>query len=86
MRFRRLAAIGALGLSLMSASCADSSEPTIETSDEQATNCDPNYTGCVPLVPYDLDCADIARSVEVIGDDVHGFDGDGDGYGCETYG
>jgi hypothetical protein len=46
--------------------------------------CDPNYRGaCVPKVPYDLDCADISGSVVVVGRDVHGFDGDGDGIGCE---
>lgn len=51
----------------------------------QSASCDPNYTGCVPNVPYDLDCADVGHSVQVIGGDPHGFDGDGDGSGCETY-
>jgi micrococcal nuclease len=47
--------------------------------------CDPNYTGtCVPQVSYDLDCGDISGSVKVVGTDKHGFDGDGDGYGCEA--
>jgi endonuclease YncB( thermonuclease family) len=46
-------------------------------------NCDPNYSGCVPNVAYDLDCADINGSVRVIGVDIHRFDGDGDGWGCE---
>jgi endonuclease YncB( thermonuclease family) len=47
--------------------------------------CDPNYTGaCVPVVPYDLDCADIDGQVRVVGDDIHRFDGDGNGYGCEA--
>lgn len=51
-----------------------------------AEGCDPNYAGgCVPIVSYDLDCADIGQSVTVVGYDVHGFDGDGDGYGCESY-
>lgn len=46
--------------------------------------CDPNYEGaCVPLVDYDLDCADVDGPVYVIGDDPHGLDGDGDGVGCE---
>lgn len=50
--------------------------------------CDPNYAqGCVPRVSYDLDCADLrARGiapVRVVGADVHRFDGDGDGWGCE---
>jgi hypothetical protein len=51
-----------------------------------SSGCDPNYTPCVPDVPYDLDCSDIGHSVEVIGGDPNGFDGDGDGFGCETYG
>lgn len=47
--------------------------------------CDPNYAGtCVPVVGYDLDCADIGGPVTVVGTDVHRFDGDGDGAGCES--
>jgi hypothetical protein len=49
------------------------------------SNCDPNYSGCVPLVSYDLDCGDIGFSVSVLGYDKHGFDRDRDGYGCESY-
>ena len=49
------------------------------------SNCDPNYTPCVPNVSYDLDCPDIGFSVNVIGSDPHRFDGDNDGYGCESY-
>lgn len=50
--------------------------------------CDPNYTGaCVPPYPPDLDCADLRAMgltpVRSIGSDPHGFDGDGDGIGCE---
>jgi len=53
---------------------------------KQASNCDPNYTPCVPNVSYDLNCADIGFRVRVIGTDVHGFDGnDNDGLGCESY-
>jgi hypothetical protein len=47
--------------------------------------CDTNYSGCVPIVSYDLDCNDIGRSVVVLGYDKHGFDRDNDGYGCESY-
>ena len=47
------------------------------------SNCDPNYTPCVPKVSYDLDCPDVGFTVSVIGSDVHRFDRDGDGYGCE---
>lgn len=50
------------------------------------SDCDPNYEPCIPNVPYDLDCPDVATRVTVIGTDRHGFDRDGDGYGCESYG
>ncbi len=48
--------------------------------------CDPNYAGaCIPIVNYDLDCSDIPdRNFRVVGRDIHGFDGDGDGIACET--
>ena len=48
-------------------------------------NCDSNYSGCVPNVSYDLDCADIGYTVRVLGYDKHRLDGDYDGYGCESY-
>lgn len=48
--------------------------------------CDPNYQGCIPLFPPDLNCTDIKRlglaPVTVIGRDVHRLDADGDGTGC----
>lgn len=49
-------------------------------------NCDPSYLNvCIAPYPPDLDCADVSYSnFEVIGSDPHGFDGDGDGVGCET--
>lgn len=51
-----------------------------------APDCDPNYAGaCVPIVAWDLDCVDIGDSVTVIGTDIHRFDADGDGAGCESY-
>ncbi len=57
-------------------------EPEPEVDSE--SRCDPNYSGtCVPQVAYDLNCDDIAGSVTVVGSDPHGFDGDGDGSGCE---
>jgi len=49
-----------------------------------ASDCDPNYEGaCVPIVGYDLDCPDISDPVYVVGTDIHGFDRDRDGVGCE---
>lgn len=49
-----------------------------------SANCDSNYTPCVPVSASDLDCGDIATSVQVIGVDVHRFDRDGDGIGCDS--
>lgn len=50
--------------------------------------CDPNYEGCIPLYPPDLNCSDIKRlglaPVKVIGKDVHRLDSDGDGIGCTS--
>ena len=48
-------------------------------------SCDPSYpTVCIPPYPPDLDCADVPYSnFPVVGRDPHGFDGDGDGVGCE---
>ncbi len=53
---------------------------------EQPSDCDSNYTPCVPNVSYDLDCDDISFSVRVIGNDTHRFDREGDGRGCESNG
>lgn len=52
--------------------------------------CDPNYTGCVPIAS-DVDCAGGSGNgpayadgpVQVIGSDIYGLDGDGDGVACE---
>jgi len=65
-------------------------EPTSEltligTYVKPVSTCDENYSGCVPIVSYDLDCPDIGRSVSVYGYDRHGFDRDNDGFGCESY-
>lgn len=49
------------------------------------SNCDPNYSPCVPNTSSDLDCPDIGFMVQVLGSDPHRFDGDDDGYGCESY-
>ncbi|HTE22735.1 MAG TPA: G5 domain-containing protein [Candidatus Limnocylindria bacterium] len=57
----------------------------VYTPPKPSSNCDPNYSPCVPNVSYDLDCPDIGMSVSVTGYDKHGFDRDGDGHGCESY-
>ncbi|QQQ64092.1 hypothetical protein JHQ56_05455 [Paenarthrobacter ureafaciens] len=53
-------------------------------------NCDPNYTGCVPIAS-DVDCAGgkgngpayVRGPVTVIGSDIYALDSDGDGIACE---
>ncbi|WP_436493179.1 hypothetical protein [Actinokineospora sp. HUAS TT18] len=47
--------------------------------------CDPSYpTLCLPLTGPDLDCKQITqRRFPVRAPDRHGFDGNGDGIGCE---
>jgi micrococcal nuclease len=48
--------------------------------------CDPSYPGvCILPYPPDLDCGQVGfRRFQVIPPDPHGFDGDGDGVGCES--
>ncbi|ASR37283.1 hypothetical protein BAY61_22350 [Prauserella marina] len=54
------------------------------------SQCDPNYTGCVPIAS-DVDCAGgsgngpayVSGPVEVVGSDIYGLDSDGDGIACE---
>lgn len=56
----------------------------------EPSNCDPNYSGCVPIAS-DVDCAGgsgngpayVSGPVRVTGSDVYGLDSDGDGVGCE---
>jgi len=47
--------------------------------------CNPNYSGCVPNVSYDLNCPDIGYKVKVLGYDQYHLDADKDGYGCDSY-
>ena len=54
------------------------------------SQCDPNYSGCVPIAS-DVDCAGgkgngpefVKGPVKVIGKDIYKLDGDHDGIGCE---
>jgi len=59
---------------------------TRQTQPTPTGECDPNYEGCIPLYPPDLNCSDIRElglaPVKVIGRDVHRLDSDGDGIGC----
>ena len=60
---------------------------TASTSSSSKTKCDANYQGCIPPYPPDLDCSDIKRMglapIRVTGNDIHKFDADGDGIGCD---
>jgi hypothetical protein len=62
--------------------------PSKLTSSPKSNNsCDPNYQGCIPPYPPDLDCTDLKKMnltpIRVIGGDVHKLDRDGDGIGCD---
>lgn len=56
------------------------------TATPRPPNCHPSYpTVCIPPPSPDLDCGQIPyRNFTVLRPDVHRFDGDGDGVGCET--
>jgi endonuclease YncB( thermonuclease family) len=58
------------------------------TAPSPSTGCDPNYAGCIPMFPPDLNCSDIKAlglvPVTVIGKDPHRLDGDGDGKACTS--
>jgi len=60
---------------------------TISSTPKSNNKCDSNYQGCIPQYPPDLDCTEIKKMglapIRVIGVDVHRFDGDGDGIGCD---
>lgn len=59
-------------------------EDAAEAEEElSAGGCDPNYSGCVPAYPPDVDCDEVGETVAVYGADPHGLDADGDGSGCE---
>jgi len=63
---------------------------TYEAPEVPASNCDSNYSGCVPIAS-DVDCASgsgdgpayVYGPVEVLGIDIYGLDRDGDGFGCD---
>jgi hypothetical protein len=67
---------------------ASDPEPTSSRSDDE---CDPNYSGCVP-VARDVDCAGgsgdgpayVSGPVRVIGSDKYKLDRDGDGTACDS--
>ena len=68
------------------ASPATTPSPAPAPTATATADCDPDYSGyCVTIVSYDLDCSDIRHRVIVIGVDIHHFDGDRNGVGCERY-
>ncbi|MBM7492600.1 pyruvate/2-oxoglutarate dehydrogenase complex dihydrolipoamide acyltransferase (E2) component [Micromonospora luteifusca] len=62
----------------------------VGTKKPQSSKCDPNYSGCVPIVS-DVDCAGgsgngpayVNGPIRVIGDDIYDLDRDGDGTACD---
>jgi hypothetical protein len=65
-------------------------EEAEEYEEELASECDPNYGGCLDPYSPDYDCAsgsgdgpDYTGTVEVLGVDHYGLDDDGDGTGCD---
>ena len=54
-----------------------------EAQPETGSGCDPNYSGCVPAYPPDVNCPEVEGPVQVTGSDPHGLDRDGDGIACE---
>jgi len=58
---------------------------SIPPTQTKENNCDPSYPDfCIPFSSPDLDCRDIqSKKFTVLQPDPHGFDGDGDGIGCE---
>ncbi|TDB80240.1 hypothetical protein E1182_09875 [Micromonospora sp. KC721] len=65
-------------------------KPVTEVIAVGTSNCDPNYSGCVPIAS-DVDCAGgsgngpayVKGPVKVIGDDIYKLDRNDDGYGCD---
>lgn len=70
-------------LAIVTMSTALCTNVVIASSDE---NCDPSYPDiCIASLPPDLNCNDVPhKDIKVEGEDPHGFDGEGDGIGCES--
>jgi hypothetical protein len=82
----RTVSVAVLAASTASPAATSAPTPAAGSAPISGGACDPNYTGyCVQIVDYDLDCGDIAHRVTVVGVDIHRFDGNKDGFGCESY-
>jgi hypothetical protein len=85
-RYALLSFVAAGSLVLMGTQCQPSKAPP------PPSDCNPNYSPCVPNDPVDVDCAGgggdgpsfVTGPVQVIGVDVYDLDRDGNGVGCET--
>jgi micrococcal nuclease len=63
----------------------DTTRPAPRSARPAAGRCDPAYRGaCVPPYPPDVNCAQVAGPVTVVGPDPHRLDGDGDGTACAS--
>lgn len=62
-----------------------SAPAAIQSTQSTGPGCDPSYPDvCIAPYPPDLDCRDIVvRGFQVLPPDLHNFDGDHDGIGCE---
>jgi hypothetical protein len=64
--------------------------PISRPTPQPSSNCDPNYSGCVPIAS-DVDCAGgsgngpayVAGPIQVLGSDIYDLDRDSDGVACE---
>lgn len=94
---KRLAAAVVILASVIVQACSSgtansttSRNPGSNEASAASPQCDPNYSGCVP-VASDVDCAGgrgngpayVKGPVKVIGKDIYRLDRDGDGIGCE---
>ncbi|MDP8906525.1 MAG: hypothetical protein M3M88_03280 [Thermoproteota archaeon] len=54
--------------------------------ENKSRECDVSYLNvCIQPTPPNLDCGEIKhRNFRVLSADPHGFDGDGDGIGCDS--
>jgi hypothetical protein len=71
---------------------AEAAEAAELVAEEEASECDPNYSGCLDPSAYDYDCEggsgdgpEYTGTVTVVGEDPYGLDADSDGTGCEPY-
>lgn len=87
--------LGAIAVVVAMLFMADSLESLFTRSGESTqvftppvVQCEGSYQDvCIPPAPPDLDCSDLEKlgiplPVRVGGDDPHGLDPDGDGFGC----